>query len=142
MGGMNDGMNDESVDIRYAEPDALAAEVARLEAPWIGDEGPLDADFRHHDGGGGGGELTLHLRGLAFDARTTVLWDEDLVQVICPKAAEDGVLARSGDVLIREKICGRRTGLASVVRIDYLRQGVLIASRYLPGRPRGGESDA
>ena len=54
--------------------------------------------------------------------------------MIRPAAAESGVLARCSEVLVRDRF----PGLASLVRVDYLRDGVLIASRYLPG----GGSDA
>ncbi len=118
---------DEGVEVRYAEPAAAAAEVAALREPWIADEGPLTAELWRHPGV----ELPrpLHPRGLAFDQRTTVLWDEDAVQVIRPADPEPGVLARRSRVLIRDRF----PGFASPTRVDYLRHGVLIASRYLPG---------
>ncbi len=130
------GRVNESVEIRYAAPEEVDSEVRKLEEPWIGDEGPLVAELWHHSDG----ELPrrLHPRGLAFDHRTTVLWDEDAVQVIRPRAAESDVIARRSEVLIRDRF----PGLDSVERTDYLRQGVLIASRYTPGRPRGGSCDA
>ena len=124
---------DEGVEVRYGDPATVAAEVKALREPWIADEGPLAAELWRHRGG----ELPrpLHLRGLAFDPDSTVLWDEDAVQVIRPAAAEPGVLARRSEVLVR----GELNALASLVRIDYLQDGVLIASRYLPD---GGPTDA
>ncbi len=123
---------DESVDIAYHEPSELAAQVEQLRQPWIADEGPLDADFWQH----AGGELPrpLHFRGLAFDDRVTVAWDEDIVQVIRPREADGDVIARRSEVLIRERF----TGPVSLHRVDYLRHGVLLASRYEPG----GTADA
>ncbi len=125
--------DDEGVAVRFAEPAAAAAEVAALREPWIADEGPLTAELWRHPGG----ELRrpLHLRGLAFDGETTVVWDEDAVQVIRLADAEPGVLARRSPVLIRDRF----EGLGALTRVDYLRGGVLIASRYLPG---GESSDA
>ena len=140
MGGMSSSpvCVDEGVEIRYVEPSQLLAEVAELREPWIADEGPLAANFRQHRGSAL--DRKLEPRGLAFDDRTTITWDEDAVQVIRPAEPEDDVLARRSEVLIRERF----TELASVYRIDYLRRGVLIASRYLPGRPSEdqGDSDA
>lgn len=137
---------DEGVDVRYGSPAELAAEVAKLREPWIADEGPLAADFRQYPGGVP--DRPLHPRGLAFDDRTTITWDEDTVQVIQPAEPEDAVIARRSEVLIRERF----SGPASLHRIDYLRHGVLLASRYSSdpglkpratrGRPSGTKTPA
>jgi hypothetical protein len=139
MGGVNGDFLDESVRVTY--PDfaggsaaAAAAEVAKLERPWIAEEGPMTADFRRHLGG----ELALAARGLAFDELVTVQWDEDAVWVIEPHAAESGVLAREVEILVHQHFRDRAT---AVRRIDYLRHGVLLASRYLPAGSKG-EADA
>ncbi len=141
MGSLNGDFLKESVNVRVLdgeEGSAVAtatAEVVKLRQPWIADEGPLAADFWRHSES----ELPrpLEMRGLAFDDRTTVQWDEDSVQVIEPAPFEPDVLARKSKVLVRDRF----QALGSVQRIDYLQAGVLIASRYLPG-PSKGEADA
>lgn len=115
------GRVEESVEIRTLEASARDAEVARLDEPWIGDEGPLEASFRR----GLEGEPLRH-RGLAFDAETTVVWDEDAVQVVRARAAESEVVALRSSVILRERFSGPKR----LDRTDYLRAGALIASRY------------
>lgn len=126
---------EESVKIGYLEPADLTAEVGKLNEPWIADEGPLKAELWQHLGGAL--KRPLLPRGLAFDAETTVAWDEDAVRVIRPAPPRAGVIARRSTVLIRFP------DFDPVERIDYLESGVLLASRYLPpGRPRGESEDA
>jgi hypothetical protein len=123
----------ESVEILYLSPSEVATEVNKLQAPWIGDEGPLAAEFWQHPGGAP--KRPLYHRGLAFDDQATVTWDEDVVQVIRPAPPAGDVIARRSKVLIRFPL------LEFVYRIDYLSQGVLLASRFQPG-PRGGTTHA
>ena len=123
MGSLNEG-----VEILDLGPDRRDAEVARLSDPWIADEGPLEAFFRrgHHG--------LLRQRGVAFDERTTVVWDEAGVQVLRAAAPVPGVEALPNEVLLREGF--RENGPARLFRIDYLRRGTLLGSRYIP---EGGE---
>lgn len=118
MGGLS-----ESVKITLLGPSQREAEVARLIDPWIGDEGPLDMAFRQ-----GGGE-TLRPRGVAFDNETTVVWDEDGVQVLRVAEPEHGVVALRSEVLLRKGF--RENGPAHLFRIDYLSGGALLGSRWL-----------
>lgn len=118
MGGLN-----ESVEITLLGPDQRDAEVARLIDPWTGDEGPLDMAFRRGAGGG------LRQRGVAFDDQTTVVWDEDGVQVLRVAGPERGVVALRSGVLLREGFL--KNGPARLFRIDYLRGGTLLGSRWL-----------
>lgn len=114
---------DEGTVIRPAGAGERDAEVARLGDPWTGDEGPCDAEVRH----GGGG--SLRLRGVAFDAATTIVWDESRVQVVTAGPAESGILACRTPVLVR----GRFAGMPALHRIDYFCRGRLLASRYVSG---------
>jgi hypothetical protein len=125
---------EESVEIEYLDPADVEAEVGKLREPWIADEGPLDAELWRHPGGAL--KRPLLPRGLAFDDETTVAWDEDIVRVIRPAPPRAGVIARRSQVLIRFD------GYDPVERVDYLERGVLLASRYQPGRPRGESDDA
>ncbi len=92
MGRLNGDFVDESVTVRLLDADGgstavvAAAEVLKLREPWIAAEGPLTAELWQLDGD----DLPrpLAMRGLAFDDRTTVQWDEDAVQVIEPADAE------------------------------------------------------
>ncbi len=116
----------ERVEIRYEPASARDAEVGKLDGAWIGDEGPREASLRR----GRAGE-PLRQRGMAFDATTTVVWDEDAVQVVRgsdhPQSSDDGVIVRKSPVLVR----ARFEGPEKLFRVDYLRDGVLIASRYV-----------
>ncbi len=123
----------ESVEVAYLPATARDTEVARLEEPWIGDEGPMDADFRH-----GLGNEPLRQRGLAFDRETTVLWDEDGVQVVRARDAEPAVVALSSPVVVRERF----SAPANLCRTDYLKEGVLVASRYSVATTPEGTRDA
>lgn len=118
MGGLN-----ESVEITLLGPDQRDAEVVRLLDPWIGDEGPLDMAFRRGTGG------ALRQRGVAFDDQTTVVWDEDGVQVLRVAGPERGVVALRSKVLLRKGF--RESAPASLFRVDYLRGGTLLGSRWI-----------
>ena len=115
---MSDG-----VAIRYLPPSQRDEQVRGLTEPWIGDEGPCDAGLRR-----GLGSQTLRLRGLAFDDRTTVVWDEDGVQVLAVAAGEPdpAVVTLRSRVLVRDGMAGPER----LFRIDYLRQGALLGSRF------------
>lgn len=113
----------ESVHIQDLPPEERDGQVALLEAPWIGDEGPLDAGFRHGRGG-----LPLRPRGLAFDRRTTVVWDEAGVQVLAAAPPSPDVTALQSRVLLRAP----SEGPPQLTRVDYLKQGSLLGSRYVP----------
>ncbi len=114
---------DEAVDVRYLGPETRDGQLARLDSPWIADEGPVDARLHQWNGVG---EAPLP-RGLAFDRSTTVVWDEDAVQVVKPGPSRKDVVASAQPVLLRRRLEGPR----SLTRIDYLRRGVWLASRYL-----------
>lgn len=112
---------EEGVEIIYLDPRERDIQVAALDEPWIADEGPLEARFRLSDKGS-----LLH-RGLAFDQKTTVAWDEDAVQVVRPAKPDSEVVAQAHPVLVRERLDGPR----ELVRIDYQRHGVWLGSRYV-----------
>lgn len=112
---------EEGVDLRLLGPEERDREIARLERPWVAQEGPLEATLQRFDAG------PLLLRGLAFDSRTTVFWDEDAVQVVRASPAQEGVTACVSDVLKEERF----TQPANLQRVDYLKSGSLVASRYL-----------
>jgi len=126
MGGV-----DEGVRVRYEPPEALASELAALDRPWIADEGPCDVGFRR----GPGGEPP-RFRGLAFDARVTIAWDEAGVQVAEPAPAQAGMVALRSPVLVREGYDAR----VELERIDYLCRGALVASRYTFREKGGGDA--
>lgn len=125
------GCVEEGVQVRYELPDALGTELAALDRPWIADEGPCDVGFRR----GPGGEPP-RFRGLAFDARVTITWDEAGVQVAEPAPAQAGVVALRSPVLVREGY----DAPAELVRIDYLCRGALVASRYTFSEKGGGDA--
>lgn len=115
----------EGIEICHRPPGDRDAEVGKLVEPWIGDEGPLDARFRQAAGGAG----PLRLRGVAFDATTTVAWDEAGVQVLqaAPALAADIVILRS-PVVLHHRFA--EDGPKFLFRIDYLRRGALLGSRF------------
>lgn len=117
------GRLNESVDVQDFPPEALTAQVDLLDNPWIGDEGPLDAGVRH-----GRGEHPLRPRGLAFDRRTTVVWDEAGVQVLAAAPPSPDVTALQSRVLLRAP----SEGPPQLSRVDYLKRGSLLGSRYVP----------
>jgi hypothetical protein len=125
MGRVNEG-----ISILLLGPDDRDAVVGKLMDPWIGDEGPLDAEFRRGFAEG----AALRLRGVAFDNTTTVFWDESGTQVLqaAPDEGCDGeIVALRSDVLIHQRFLGQ--GLRSLVRIDYLKRGALLGSRFTTG---------
>lgn len=127
MGGVSEG-----VDITRLGPEERDAEIARLTDPWIADEGPLDASFRR------GLHGPLRQRGLAFDERTTVVWDEAGVQVLRAAEPAHDVVALRSTVLLREGFA--KDGTARLLRIDYLRHGALLGSRFAaPPAAEGGD---
>ncbi len=71
------GRVEEGARVAYLPASERDTQVAALDNPWIANEGPLEASFGH----GREGE-PLQPRGLAFDDQTTVVWDEDAVQVV------------------------------------------------------------
>jgi hypothetical protein len=109
------------VTVLYLAAARRDEEVRKLAEPWIADEGALDAGLRR-----GVGEMPLRLRGLAFDERTTVVWDEDAVQVLGGGEPDPEVIALRSRVLLREGFAGP----ARLFRIDYLRRGALLGSRF------------
>jgi hypothetical protein len=121
----------EGVEIRYASPTQRDAELAKLIEPWIGDEGPLDAVFRR----GLGGE-PLRARGVAFDDRTTVVWDEAGVQVLQASEAKGDLVTLHSPVLLNRRF--QKSGPAHLFRVDYLFHGALLGSRFTTE----GEDDA
>ena len=120
MGGMSVG-----IVIRYLPAESLEGELARLEQPWIADEGALEASFER-------GSLSRkpRQRGLAFDRTTTLQWDESGVQVVVEGPLEGGAAVLESWVVIRDRL--RPGGLSRLRRIDVLQGGVLIGSRYIP----------
>jgi hypothetical protein len=121
MAGVSEG-----VETRFLAPGERDAEVGKLIDPWIGDEGPLDAGFRR-----GRGDRPLRQRGVAFDDRTTVVWDEAGVQIL--RAGEagdrgDGIVALRSAVVLHHRFQDK--GPARLFRIDYLRRGALLGSRF------------
>lgn len=115
----------EGVSIRYLPPQDLSEELSRLEQPWIADEGPLDVRFER-----GPVDRPLLPRGLAFDAKTTLVWDEDQVQVLTAAPPSPGVVALRSEVSVREGL--RPPALGRLQRIDFLQDGGLVGSRYRP----------
>jgi hypothetical protein len=122
----------EGVTVESAPVSELQDLVGDLHQPWIADEGPTDCGFRR------GLDGQLRMRGLAFDSKTTVVWDEDEVQVIRPANHQPGVIPLTSDVLVRD----RDGWPEKLVRTDYLRHGALIASRYTCAEQAEGRSDA
>ncbi len=114
---------DEAVEVTYLGPEARDEQLALLESPWVADEGPVDARLKHWTGEG---EAPLP-RGLAFDRSTTVVWDEDAVQLVKPAPSREDVVANAQPVLLRRRLEGPKF----LTRVDYLRRGVWLASRYL-----------
>jgi hypothetical protein len=110
----------ESAQVEYLAAERRDAEVARLDKPWVADEGPLDCAFRRSID-------KLRLRGLAFDRDTTVFWDEDAVTVVRRAAPEAGILPIPHEVAVRERFQGVPRRLQ---RIDYFAGSTLIGSRY------------
>jgi hypothetical protein len=125
-------VNAEEVILRLMPPGSQAAEVGRLVDPWIGDEGPMEADFRRAIGGAG----SLRPRGVAFDDTTTVTWDEAGVQILqaAPAGGAGGIgdigdiVALRSEVVLHSRFAER--GPKTLFRIDYLQRGALLGSRF------------
>jgi hypothetical protein len=109
--------------VRRLPRTSLDAELARLERPWIADEGALEAALERAPLARPPRE-----RGLAFDAKVTLLWDEAGVQALSEAPAQPGVVALTSPVFVRPALAPG--GLAGLRRIDYLEGGVLLGSRY------------
>ncbi len=114
------GRVEEGARVAYLPASERDTQVAALDNPWVANEGPLEASF------GRGESEPLQPRGLAFDDQTTVVWDEDAVQVVHTADPEPGVVALRSRVIVRERFPSPRR----LWRIDYLRRGALLASRY------------
>ncbi len=130
--GVKDGASEcakerveEGVTVVPASPSQLRDLVGGLEDPWIADEGATDCGLRR-----GLAELGLRQRGMAFDSKKTIVWDEDEVQVITVTAPQPGVIPLTSTVLVREGLAAGTGFPTRLRRIDYLREGALIASRY------------
>ncbi len=113
------------VRVEPAPVSQLPALVNELHEPWIADEGPLDCGLRR-----GLAAQTLRQRGIAFDHSTTIVWDEDEVQVIRAAATAPDITALVSPVLVRAGLAVAAGWPRQLSRIDYLREGALIASRY------------
>lgn len=124
---------EEGVTVTYRPSGERDAEVGKLQNPWIGDESPLDASFRSSDEG-----RPLMQRGIAFDSRTTVVWDEDAVQTARVGEPQPEVVALRSNVILRKGF----TGPDCLARIDYLHRGALVASRYTFSDSANGPNDA
>ena len=126
----------EGVNLTYLPPSERDEAVAALDHPWIAEEGPLTVDFRR------GGE-PHDLRGLAFDEQCTVQWDEAQVLVIRRDRPENATTAFCTPVLRWDRFKPPEgQGPPNLLRIDYLRDGTLVASRYVTDEPRKEGKDA
>ena len=127
MGGLkkreSQRIRQESVDLKLLPADARDREIADLQRPWVAEEGPIEARFRRLEDS----TEPLLPRGLAFDALRTVTWDEDGVQVISAAEMESGVVALYSPVVVRKK---RFADIPELHRVDYLKSGTWLASRY------------
>ena len=133
MARVDDVDRTEGVEVQYCAPTQLQDELAKLAEPWIADEGPTDCGFRQGLAAG-----ALRHRGLAFDDETTVTWDEDVVQIIRRTGPIAGVVPLRSEVLVRSRPGWPRR----LNRIDYLRSGALIASRYTCPQGKDRADDA
>lgn len=120
----------EGVSIKLFPASERDTKIENLDRPWVAEEGPLELRF---------GQLErpkqLLLRGLAFDAFCTVTWDEDGVEVITPAESDDRIVALESPVLVRSRFADA----PRLLRIDYFKDGVWLASRY---RTQGDENRA
>ena len=117
----------EGVAVRLLPAAARDHEVRALKRPWVAEEGPLELRLARRDSVEG-----LLLRGLAFDAQRTVTWDEDCVEVIEPAEPDGRTVALESPVVVRERF----DDVPKLHRIDYHRDGVWLASRYVVGDDR------
>lgn len=129
MGSLKEGC-----EVRFIPRESLDQEFAKLDSPWIAEEGPLDVAVMR-----GPEKRPGKFRGMAFDAETTLYWDEEAVQLVRRTAVEPGTLAYDNPVLVREGF----SAVWDLRRIDYLSDGVLIASRYVgkSAQPDPAEED-
>jgi hypothetical protein len=126
----------ESVDLQHLSAAERDAAVAGLHDPWIAEEGPLEVRFER-------GIQPREPRGIAFDGECTVLWDESQVLVLRREAAEATTTAFCTPVLLWERFePPKGKGPPSLHRIDYLRDGTLVGSRYVTEEPRKEREDA
>ena len=114
----------EGVEVTYHSGDGKEELVAALDQPWIGDEGPMEAEFRQVFE-----PSSLRPRGLAFDPGTTVYWDEDAVMRVRKAALRAGEIAFCTPVLVRDRFPSLEGH--QLFRIDVLKEGALRASRYV-----------
>lgn len=121
----------EGLEVIYHDAGRKEDLVAALHQPWIGDEGPMEAEFRQEFE-----PSSLRPRGLAFDQKTTVYWDEDVVMEVQEASKKKGEIAFRTRVLVRSRFPGA-DGL-ELYRIDVLREGALRASRYVWRAPEEG----
>ncbi len=123
----------ESLELEFAPPGELRSHLENLQEPWIADEGPTDVGFRR-----GLPDGLLRPRGLAFDHQATIHWDEDSVRILKPAAPDPSVQALRHPVRVRQRF--RRQAPNPLYRIDYLRRGTLLGSRYIPGDPNHAQA--
>ena len=114
----------EGVEVAYHRAGEKENLVAALDRPWIGDEGPMEAEFRQALE-----PSSLRPRGLAFDPETTVYWDEDAVMEVRKAEPRKGEIAFRTRVLVRNRFPSA-SGM-ELHRIDVLKEGALRASRYV-----------
>lgn len=131
------------VDVAWLDITERDAQLRSLTEPWIAEEGPLHVRLARHPKV----PATLAPRGLAFDAKTTVHWDEAGVQVVTATSEKEtkakGTVAICHLVLVRQpNHLTDWQGPQRLERIDYLERGVCVASRWRPASqptPSGDE---
>lgn len=129
---------EEGFQVDWLDPTQRDAQVGALIDPWIAEEGPVSARLSRRLFSEG----PLLPRGLAFDGETTVHWDEDGVQVVRSAAADPGTLAMRQAVQVVQPQHLDDWGLPKGMhRIDYLQQGVCVASRYEIGLPNDNQGE-
>lgn len=131
----------EGVDDQWLDAAERDRQVQDLEEPWIAEEGPLSVRLSRRQPSAA---EPLAPRGLAFDNDTTVHWDEDAVQVVRVGKASADTVAIAQQVLLRQpKHLEDWEGPERFERIDYLEQGVCVASRWRPSsEPPSGDDHA
>lgn len=121
---------EEGVQVEWLDASQRDAQVETLSEPWIAEEGPVSARLSRRPFSEG----SLLPRGLAFDSKTTVQWDEDAVQVVRAKRADRGTVAIRQEVQVRQpEHLDDWEFPRGIRRIDYLKKGVCVASRYEVG---------
>ncbi len=116
----------ESVEIEWLRTEERDEILDGLDHPWVMTEGPLDARLFRFERETTT-QPTLLLRGTAFDAEATLVWDEEGLQLIRRAQPSDDVLAVEQTVMVRPRLQGPET----LIRIDYLKDGAWLASRWL-----------